>query len=175
MRRAQLARQLDPLTMATRADLCWLLNYAGRFEEAVTACTNALNLTPGHLWTTLGKVEALRHLGRAKEALTSFSSVAPEGSQGPVASTWMAQQDPAVGLNDAWSWLRSVVSEGRQPLAAASLAAILGEQERAMRLLEVSWDSRSMLIAFLAVDPRFERLRGTPRFESLLSRIGLRS
>ena len=56
----------------------------------------------------------------------------------------------------------------------AVVHAGLGEHERALDWLERAYGSKQMHTPFMAVEPRFRRLRGAPRFDALVRRLGLR-
>ena len=56
-------------------------------------------------------------------------------------------------------------------LALASLG--LGETSQALALLERAVEERSPRVAFLGVDPRFERLRSDSRFQHVKAGVGL--
>ena len=65
---------------------------------------------------------------------------------------------------------------GSQPVSAyrkATICAALGEQERAFALLEEAFIARDLHLTGLRVDPLMDPLRGDPRFDDLLRRIGL--
>ena len=51
----------------------------------------------------------------------------------------------------------------------------LGEQDRALDLLEQAADVRATELVWLRVRPIYEPLRGNPRFDAILSTVGLRS
>jgi tetratricopeptide (TPR) repeat protein len=56
-------------------------------------------------------------------------------------------------------------------LAVAYLG--LGEQEAAMEHLEKAREERSTRMVYLPIDPRFDPLRGQPRFEELVRSVQL--
>lgn len=175
LERARLARRLDPLSMAVQADLCWLENYARRFEDAVSTCGSALQLQPGDAWTTLGRMEALRQLGRDAEAVEALVGLVSGGAGASVAESWaeLATGDPAGALAEALDWLENRARQRPQPYFIASLAAARGREESALEQLEAAWESRDMLLVFVGVDPRFDTLRSSPRFQDLVGRLGL--
>lgn len=178
LERARLARRLDPLAMAVRADLCWLHNYARRFEEALAACENALELQPGDAWTTLGRVEALRQLGRqaeAVDALGQLASAAPAGIAAVGVETWseLAASEPAAALNKALDWLETIAGGRPQPYFTASIAALRGHEGVALEMLDQAFRERDSLLVFVGVDPRFDSVRSSPRFGDLVTRLGL--
>jgi hypothetical protein len=49
----------------------------------------------------------------------------------------------------------------------------LGDKEYALASLERGYEEREVDLAALKIDPRFDSLRGEPRFEGLLRRLGL--
>ena len=172
--RAELARRLDPLAMAVAADLCWLQNYARRFEDARRACTSALDLKPDDIWITLGRIEALRQLGLHAEAVAAVAGLARR-SDATGADEWIAiaRHDPAAALERAFEWLQTVADRQPQPYFAASVAALRGREDRALEQLDAAWRTRSMLLVFVGVDPRFDSVRSTARFQDLIARLGL--
>ena len=52
---------------------------------------------------------------------------------------------------------------------------LLGEKERALPWLEKSYENKDFLLPFVNVDPVFDDLRSEPRFQAVLSRMGLGS
>jgi serine/threonine-protein kinase len=66
-------------------------------------------------------------------------------------------------------------SQGQRRVSPFHLALIhigLGENDRAIELLEDAYNERSERMVWLRVDARFDPLRQDPRFINLLSRMG---
>ena len=57
------------------------------------------------------------------------------------------------------------------PWALASIHAGLGQREEAIEWLERAFDEHDSSLVWLKVHPRFDALRGEPRFEALLARL----
>jgi hypothetical protein len=55
----------------------------------------------------------------------------------------------------------------------AVIYAGLGDKDEAFRLLEKGYHQRSAGMAYLAVDPFWDRVRSDPRYADLLRRMGL--
>ncbi|MGH9370214.1 MAG: TPR end-of-group domain-containing protein [Vicinamibacterales bacterium] len=55
----------------------------------------------------------------------------------------------------------------------ALLHAGLDEKPQALSWLEKAYKERSGSIRYLKVEPRLDRLRGEPRFQELMRRVGL--
>jgi serine/threonine-protein kinase len=49
----------------------------------------------------------------------------------------------------------------------------LGENDRAIDYLEKSWEEHCHWLIYLHLDPSMDDLRNTPRFQDLLTRVGL--
>jgi len=50
------------------------------------------------------------------------------------------------------------------------VSVALGDHEEALRWLERAVEQRSGWLVYLATEPRFDSLRGEPRFEAIQSR-----
>jgi len=49
----------------------------------------------------------------------------------------------------------------------------IGNRDEALRLLEVGYAERALMMVDLKVDPRFMELHSEPRFQDLLRRVNL--
>jgi len=49
----------------------------------------------------------------------------------------------------------------------------LDEREQALTWLEKAYQQHSTMMTWLKVDPRFDRIRGEPKFQNLMRRVGL--
>jgi hypothetical protein len=59
------------------------------------------------------------------------------------------------------------------PAELAILYAGLGDQEGALSSLERAYEAHDLQMQFLKVDPHYDSLRGEPRFQDLMRRVGL--
>ncbi|MDA8020650.1 MAG: winged helix-turn-helix domain-containing protein [Thermoanaerobaculia bacterium] len=174
LERAALARRLDPLSMAVRADLCWLSNYARRYDAALTACEAALALQPDNAWSSLGKLEALRQMGRTEDAtrtalqLVEFLMRRASAKQGEARPTPSPET-----LQGALLWLEGALAASGNSFHAASMAAAAGEGNRALDHLDAAFDRREMLLVYLGVDPRFDEIRSEGELVARLAQWGL--
>jgi TolB-like protein/DNA-binding winged helix-turn-helix (wHTH) protein/Tfp pilus assembly protein PilF len=176
------ARELDPLFVPASADLCLVLYYGRRFEEAGGECQKALEMDPGSLPAHLFLTRLLEAQGRHEEAIESrIQAVAVNSGRQPWFSHWRDQLRRVIRASgweaahrDLIAWMKGNLQN--DPQLAYSIAeeyALLGDGAAALTWLEQAVDQRRYHLAFLKVEPRFDLLRGEPRFQSLLRRVGL--
>ncbi|HEX5629375.1 MAG TPA: hypothetical protein VFX72_07365, partial [Usitatibacteraceae bacterium] len=60
-----------------------------------------------------------------------------------------------------------------QPVFAATVHMLVNEPEAALDRLEEAVEARVPMLAFLGIDLRFVTLRGHPRFQAILDRVGV--
>ena len=78
------------------------------------------------------------------------------------------QEEEARGI------LAELESENAQPIIRAEVHLGLGEFDKAIELLELAYEARNSTVVYILQGPRFDPLRGHPRFEALVERIGWR-
>jgi tetratricopeptide (TPR) repeat protein len=177
------ARDLDPLSVLVREDSCRMLGFARRDDDAIAECKAALELDPATRWAhyLLADIyERERRYPEAHEIMAAFKSPrAPQGAfVGNCDASCMAMEDEihgAPGVDGAFdAWLK-VQREQPIPFFLAYANAGLGRKDRAFEWLEKAYQTRSRQqeMIFVAVDPRFDRLRSDPRFDAFLRRAGL--
>jgi TolB-like protein/Tfp pilus assembly protein PilF len=172
------ARELDPLGVIVNNDLCEILFFARRYDEAIAQCKANLDLDPNSvpaLWF-LGHVYAAK--GMNSEAVSTFLQAMQLGGVPPgmIAAAKTGARDS--GLRGFWKALtpflpENVANGNLEPFEAAVSYASAGDADMALRSLEKAVEARSYGITYLGVNPIFDELRSDPRFISLLGRIGL--
>ena len=167
--RARLARRLDPERLAVRADLCWHLLHARRFDEALQECGRALEIEPGERWSSLGMAEAHSARGDDAKALPHLSRA--------LAIELPEAGAPQPSPSEVWRQVDARFPEIAEPGPTAYLAAVAsvlaGRPERGFQWLEAAFAFKDPAILFLRIDPRLARLHNDRRFEQLADRIGL--
>jgi tetratricopeptide (TPR) repeat protein len=143
----------------------------GRYEEAIQACQQAIALDPkdAYPWNGLGNVYALR--GEWEQALGAFrraAELAPErgGYHASVASALRALGREAEAQEEI-ARARPLI-EKENEYNRACFAAICGEREEALRLLEIALQKRQVSRQWARRDPDLRSLHGDPRFEKLV-------
>ncbi|HEV8129350.1 MAG TPA: protein kinase [Candidatus Eisenbacteria bacterium] len=172
------ARELDPLSLIVSSGVGMHLYYARRYEEAVEQQRRTLELDPtfAPAWRSLGgALEALRRFDDAIDCFQRAHALFPLELS---ATTLLAHAYAVDGRpEEARRLMDDMIAESnRRYVPKYRLAAIhlaLGEPETALDLLEQGLRARDRAMIWLAVAPRFDRLRHEPRFHSILRTLRL--
>ena len=169
------ARQLDPLSSIIAADEGRALSFARRHAEAAARFRGVLASDPGFQPARAYLAATLEDLGRFEEARAELLLLPPP-SVDRGSRLALAHLDARSGRRaEAEAALRALLEQpaGAPPYAVAELQASLGRDEEALLSLERAVEERAPAIVYLAVQPRFDRLRENPGFVALLRRLGL--
>jgi tetratricopeptide (TPR) repeat protein len=113
--------------------------------------------------------------GRYEEAIAAFDAARRLSHGGPMAAAAIAYVH-AIRVNErvAREMLDVLLASSGVYLSAPYVAEIYaapGDVDRAIERLEKGSDERSSAIMRLQANPRWDRIRGEPRFASLVSRL----
>jgi tetratricopeptide (TPR) repeat protein len=173
----KLSRELDPLNLRTNALEGLFLIHAGRSDEALARLQKTLELDPdfwlAHTFASSAYIEkgmftqAVVEARRAKELF--------KGSSQPIAFEGYAlaksgKQAEARALLAAL--LKLSAHRFVSPYHIALIHNGLGERDETLACLERGFKERDPKMAFLKVEPKWNNLRGDPRFQDLLRRVG---
>jgi TolB-like protein/DNA-binding winged helix-turn-helix (wHTH) protein/Flp pilus assembly protein TadD len=171
------ARELDPLSNIINTWVGSRYFFAGQYDKAIEQYRNSLEMDPGFVPVHLVLGHALEQKHMFQEAITELERAVSLSGGSPIYMASLAHAYGVAGrrgqarklFDDLWklSKQRFVSS---YDLALASLG--IGETDRTFALLARAVEERSPRVAFLGVDPRFDALRGDPRFKELMIRIG---
>jgi tetratricopeptide (TPR) repeat protein len=167
----QKAIALDPKYAAPWNGLGNVYRALGRYDEAIQACQQAIALDPKYAapWNGLGNVYALR--GEWEQALEAFRrAIELEPEDGTHRSS-IAGALRALGREaEAQEEIARArpLMEKETEYNRARFAAICGEREEALRLLEIALQKRQVSRQWARRDPDLRSLHGDPRFEKLV-------
>ena len=173
----RLAAELDPLSLIIKTTVSLIAYYAGHFEDAVTNARRIIENDPnfGISHRILGR--ALLELGEYDEGIAELEKAVALSAFSTMLTAEVAHGHARAGHRAAalagLAELRRKAIEGY--VSAYDLAAIhigLGDRSSALEALEQACAERSSHMIFLRVDPVFRELRGEPRFEAVLARLG---
>jgi serine/threonine-protein kinase len=170
--------ELAPFDIVLNAHLAWHYLFARQPDEAVAQAQRTLELdpnSPSATWLLGLAYEQQELLSKAIDQLHRAVDVS-RGNPTMVASLGRAYA--VAGQRDQ---VRGVLGQLRDlsarlyvsPYELALIHAGLGDEDQAFAQLRDACEHRSGWLAYLAVDPRLDRLRSDERFAELLRRIGL--
>jgi len=144
------AMELKPDYATARQRYSQGLMWMGRFEEALAQINRARELDPASLIINSNVGEVLLRWRRYEQAVEEFRKT--------------------LELGDLLERSR------RQYFSPFNIALVyvgLGDKDRALDWLEKAAEERARQIVFLKQDAVFDPLRGEPRFQALVRRVGL--
>lgn len=184
---ARRGQDLDPLSMLMQMGVGWALYFARRFTAALDTFRGVTMVDPAFpeaLSMIAGVQERMGELERAADALGQTSRFFGMRSMEGVSDRLKAGL-AAAGPRGYWHARRDLLQDAQQQIqdgsterayvpayAYAIVEAQLGDFDRAFGHLEEMLAHRSTHAVFLQVDPSFDPLRGDPRFDNVLKRMG---
>lgn len=178
VKEARQAGEIQPKEAYVRAGLGYRLYWARRYDEAVTELASAFELDPALETAQYFIGRARVQQGRFEEARAAFLRARELSPKDPNLDSAMAYLAALSGKrSDAkktLSNLEHLVGRG-QPFAsqAAGIRLALGDKPGALASLEVALAHREGPLSWLRIDPRFDPLRGDPRFQAILRKMGM--
>jgi TolB-like protein/tetratricopeptide (TPR) repeat protein len=168
------AIDLDPTSLYHQIVYMVALTFARRYDEAAQQLERLAERNPqravGYYWIVGGvafqgkqsedfeRLTRFQKLSNVDEATVRIFETAYQtaGWQGVLReqSKWSHQFNPSKYFT-------------------ACIYAQAGDKDKALEYLEKTYQRREHWMAYLQVDPRFDSLRGDPRFPALLRRLGL--
>ena len=165
----------DPLSVAMRAALGFV-NYMNRdYTAAITQYQRALEVENNLGWLYMNLAIAYLGAGQPDKALEQLEKASAAGESETNLKPLRASVYAHAGrIAEARELLASAVTAapGLSTEHAAAWVA-LEEDSTAFDWLERAVALREHDVHYLAVEPRFDRIRPDPRFRALLARIGL--
>ena len=174
----QRAQQLDPLSNEANLNLGQTYYFVHQYDRAIEALHNTTVLDP-NLWVTYDL------LGWCYEAKGDLPGAIAQYQKARQIEPDFAEPLTSLGRGYALEGKKAEVKQvldqlqeqsKQHPVAPYNLAwvyAAMGDKDQAMALLEKSYEQRSFYTVLLGVDPKFDNMRGDPRFQALIKRIGL--
>ena len=174
-----LAHSLDPVSSIIAREVASIHYYRRDFEGALAHCDQAIELNPHfpHAYFILSLVQ--EKLGDFEEALAALLRGAQLAPKSPrmIASLGRAQA-MAGRRDDALRSMAELEELARTRFVSSWERAILflgmRDYDRCFEELQQALQDRFFDLTLLGVDPRFDDVRDDPRFERLLSAVGIR-
>ena len=173
---ASRAQHLDPFSLIISADKAMIFYYSRQYERAIASLNAVLAMDPGLARTHMVRY-AYVETGRFEEALADIESYRSVESSPWHWSSLAYVYGRAGRRRESEHALAQLLEVNR--LQATDPATIswaylgLGEKEEAVVWLERAYAQHSNVLATLGVEPGYDPLRGDPRFQALMRRVGL--
>lgn len=175
---AKRALELDPLNLmiSTWVGLRYYMarNYASAIEQNRDSVALDPNFAAAHLMLGEDYLQA----GNYGESVNELTKAATLSGESPLYTAQVAVALAAAGrrseaLQIAHELQATSSKRYVSPYGLAQIHAALGSKDDAFGWLQAAYEDRAVWLEYLAVDPVFDRNRSDPRFQDLLSRIGL--
>jgi TolB-like protein/Tfp pilus assembly protein PilF len=172
---AKLAEKLDPLSANVIRSVADMHYRRREYDQAIEKCREALDLDANFsaAFIFLGRSYEQKRL--FPEAIESFERAAEiaggEHVRAMIAHTYGVWGRKADARKELERLLTRIRSQHIDPFYVALVYTGLGEIEQALDWLEKAVRERSVWIASLPIDPRFDTLRREPRFLAILERL----
>jgi TolB-like protein/Flp pilus assembly protein TadD/tRNA A-37 threonylcarbamoyl transferase component Bud32 len=175
MRRAM---ELDPLSLSVSGDYAYSLYVGRQYDQAITELQKLIEMDPSY-------AQAYLFIGRVYEQKGSFDEAIAELQRGVSLSGGSPRFLAALGHAYAISRHRKLaeeylarLQEQRKhayvgPSNIAVIYAGLKDTDQTFKYLEMAYEDHSAVLTFVTVDPRFDSIRGDPRYRDLLRRMHL--
>jgi len=172
------ALELDAGSVSIRRGVGWLYYYARRYDQARYHLQRAIEMNPTAVESHRILGLTLAHQGQLVEA----ERVLRDALTLPVAGAYTAADLgwvlAAAGRRaETEALLRELEAKAQQeyvsPVPFAMLHLALGDRQRALDWAERAHAARRGWLAYLAVNPILDPLRGEPRFQALLDTMRL--
>ena len=172
------AEEINPLYMETRINSGFIRLRARRYDEAAQVFRRVLEINPAHHRARSGLALSLACMGRFDEAFETIRPIVGRGDHPLQTMTYPWILARAGRTAEAREMLTKFLnrpdwSDGKDAVAAAKVYAALGEDGRAMDMLEKAYAARSYYLVFVGVSPEFEPLANDERYIDLKHRLGI--
>ena len=170
------ARALDPLSPFINMGVAWVHHFAGREEDAVREVLDILTLRPGLEEANNVLITSLERLGRFEEAAARMRNQRCWGVEldgDALLAAWRRGGRDTYWRERLEQMTRTTSARPAFGYAMAAAHVELGDVDGALGRLEEMVALHVGGCVFLGVDPLLGSMRGMPRFDAILRRIGV--
>jgi len=170
--------EIEPFSLPLNTAYGALLVYSRRYDEGIAQLNKAINLDPDHRNAHIALVTAYSLKGMYGEAtqhrVTALRIANQEKWADRIAEGFAKDGWKGVLTADIERYQSGGYSADRLPnYNVAVLYTMLGEKDKAFEALEEGIRAKEQpSLVYIRVDPRLDPLRGDPRFDEIVSRVG---
>jgi TolB-like protein/Tfp pilus assembly protein PilF len=171
------AKELDPLTAYIRSDVGWSYVLARRYDEAIAECRQALDVDPNFYSTHWCLGIAFWQKGLFDDAMAAYErAVDLEPGDMRLKADLAIVYGAAGEKGRAQQILEELEEKARREYVPSIALAwghmAVGDLDSTFAWLDKMYEERNPELIWMNVQPRYDRLRGDPRFQQLLRKIG---
>jgi adenylate cyclase len=172
------ALELDPQSLTVNTGLGHVLYLSRQYDQAIAQYRKASELDPNfvqsHLWFGRPYLEK----GMYEQAIEEVEVAVRLSQESTMSLAMLGHAYASAGRDrEARAALEKLLRRGRTQYVPSYWIALvyvgLGDRGRAFSWLDRAERERSAWLAWIKVEPRFDRLRSDPRFSRLLHRLKL--
>jgi tetratricopeptide (TPR) repeat protein len=171
------ALSLDPLSLVINTDRGWVLFFNRRYPEAIEQARESLKLNANFFSSLFLLGRSYAEQGLFGEAIAELEAIALSGRNPLVLGSLGEVYARAGRPGDAREILNELLTLSEEsyvpPVAVAAVYVGLGETDLAFEWVERAVEEHDGPVVYLRVDPLYDPLRGDPRLDVLLRRLGL--
>jgi TolB-like protein/class 3 adenylate cyclase len=170
LRQIDAAQKQDPLSPIVRAANGKILYVAHRYDQAIKACQEAMDLEPNFapaLFVIAQAYSQTRQYPRAIEAAEKYTKMS-----GP--DLELAYAYAAAGMKTESERIVREVTAQPERVSSYDMATVClawHDDQDALQWLEKAISRRSLEVIWIRVDPRLDDMRTDGRFQKLVSRV----
>jgi TolB-like protein/Flp pilus assembly protein TadD len=174
-RESERARQLDPLSLIIASDYAAILFYSRQYDRAIAEFSAVREMDPRFARAAL-IYQVYMQKGMFAEAEAVIQGQRPSDERWHLAN--MAYIYGRTGRHaEAEQNVRKLLDQNQRkpmdPIVIVTAYIGTGNNDQALAWLEHAYAEHSNGLTALKVDPVYDPLRGNPRFQNLLQRVGL--
>jgi eukaryotic-like serine/threonine-protein kinase len=170
------ALECDPLGLVLNMHMGWHLVYSRQYEKAVDQCLKTLELDPTFILAHVFLGQAYEQMGAFPSAVAEFEKAVEVSNRH---STYLADLGHGYAVagrrTDALKILDELTELSSQRyVSARSIAEVhigLDDLDSALTWLEKALVGRNGWLMHIRENPRYDRLRGDPRYVDLVRRM----
>jgi serine/threonine-protein kinase len=167
------ALEIDPSSPFVNTMLAQALHMGGLYEEAIAQAERTLAQVPDFAFAHFFRALPALMTGRRGEAIAHLQQALGLSNRIDFAAGLGYAYAVAGQRDEARKVLAQVEKDGAPPIVLAFIHHGLGDDERAMDLVEAAAAQRDWHVLLLAAEPALAKLRTHPRAAQLLERIGI--
>jgi len=173
LRLAQMVYERDPLHMPNIATIGYVYNIVGRFDDAEKILKKRIEIAPESFGSYAYLSNVYFFKGQYDKALDILQEERLDGFKyAGLAMVHFAMGNQEAS-DEALAFLKSQ-QDGGWDYQVVEVHSVRGELDEAFAAMEQAYENRDTGLQLILGDRYLENLRGDPRYEAMVSRLGLR-